>query len=268
MAGVFQGLADFLFGPDELSNANELQQQKILQQQQAAYAQREQQDYQRQLQYAQSLQQQIAGTGAPSVAQRQLVAGMDQLNRGQASQVAGATGSNAALAGYGAMLQQGQNAAALNQQQAVLHAQETQSAQNQLGAVYSQMGQRSMGGYGTALQGAQGYDQIAQNIAAANQRAHAAATGTLLSTAGVLGAAALGGPTAAGVPTAAGQAGAAYAAAQPGYAASNGAFTNPDQNSGGYGASLTAGEQAQPDPYQSSYSNGVYRSPSPSVGQR
>ncbi len=266
--GVFDHLASWLFGADPISDASVKQQQDLLQKQSADYAAREQQDYQRQLQYGQSLQQQIAGTGIPSVAQRQLVAGLDQANRAQASQVAGATGSNAALQGYGAMLQQGQQAAQLNQQQAVLSAQERQSAQNQYGGLLANMGQRSLGGYGTALGGAQNYAQLASNIQQANQRAQMAATGTLLSTAGVLGAAALGGPAAAGVPTAAGQAGAAYAAAQPGAAASNGAFTNPDQNSGGYGASLTAGEQAQPDPYQSNYSNGVYRSASPSVGQR
>jgi hypothetical protein len=265
--GVFDGLASWLFGADPISDASVKQQEVLLQKQSADYAAREQQDYQRQVQYGQSLQNQINGTGAPSVAQRQLVSGLDQANRAQASQVAGATGSNAALAGYGAMLQQGQQAAQMNQQGAVLRAQEIQSAQNQLGGLYANMGQRSMGGYGTALGGAQNYAQMASNIQQANQRAQMAATGTLLSTAGVLGAAALGGPAAPAVGTAAGQAGAAYAAAQPGYAASNAAFTNPNQNSGGYGASLTAGDQPQ-DPYQSSYSNGVYRSPSPSVGQR
>jgi hypothetical protein len=264
--GVFDGLASWLFGADPISDSNVKQQEALLQQQSAQYAAREQQDYQRQLGYGQMLQNQIAGTGAPSVAQRQLVAGLDQQNRNQASQVAGASGSNAALANYGAMLQAGQAGAQMNQQQAVLRAQEIQSAQNQLGGLYSSMGQRSMGGYGTALGGAQNYAGMATSIAQANQRAQMAATGTLLSTAGTLGAAALGGPAAGAVGTAAGNAGAAYSAAQPGYAASQQAGyggATPNAYSAaqpGYGASLTAGDQPQ-DPYQSSYSNGVYNPP-------
>lgn len=283
MAGLGD-LASWLFGIDPISDANVKQQEQLLQQQSAGYAQRESGDYARQLQYGQALQQQINGTGTPSPAQRQLVAGVDQIGRQAQSMQAGATGSNAALAGYGAMLQQGQLGSQLNQQQAILSAQERAQAQAMYGQNLQSMGARSLSGYGTALGGAASYANMATQIAEQNQRSKAAAAGTLLSTAGTLGASLLSPPGAAGMAASGvAGAGAGYAAAQPGYGASLSAgpagngyvmsdpMTGYSQAQPGYDASLNANDMPK-DPYQASsagYGAGLYPySPSNSVGQR
>lgn len=70
----------------------------------------------------------IAGGGGPSVAGLQLGQGLDQINRGAASQAAGATGNNGVLAHYGA-IQAGANAgAATNQAAAIARGKEIQDA--------------------------------------------------------------------------------------------------------------------------------------------
>jgi hypothetical protein len=266
MAGVFSGLADFLFGIDKIDADRERQQEDFLISQSHDFALREQADYNRQLQYGRQLENQIAGRGNPSVAQMQLQAGTDQINRDAMARSAGGTGSNAALANYGALLQQADASSRLNQQQAVLRAQETQSAQNMLGGLYANMGQRSMAGYGNALGAGVQYGNMAMGAQQANQRAQAASVGTLLSTAGAIGGAMVRPPGADAMASGALQAAAPnpnaqYAAAMPGYAASN---TNY-----GIAPQLTPADQPR-DPYQASgYGNGLYPySPSNSVGQR
>ena len=273
--GVFDGLANFLFGVDPINDVAIRQQAELLQRQSQSYQSREQQDYVAQQQYLRDLQARAAGT-APSVAQNQLQAGLDTLNRQQQSATAGASGSNGALAGYGAMLAEGQNAAALQQQQSLLRAQETANALGMQGQTLNSMGARSQAGYGTALNAALGYS--GQNLSAqeANQKARSAATGTLLSTAGALGGALLGGGAPLALSASSGGANAAtsgggdngYSAAAPGYAASGSA------GPAGYGYALsdpTIGASDMPqDPYQAgaNYSNGAYRTASPSIGQR
>lgn len=264
MAGIFQGLADWIFGVDPIDASREREQESYLIGQSHDYAVREQQDYQRQLQLTKELEARIAGKGGPSVAQQQLQIGADQINRDAASRAAGGTGSNAALSSYGALLTQADTASRLNQQQALLRAQETQANIGQLGAMNANMGRSSMMGYGNALGAGVQYGNMAMQAQQANQRAQAASVGTLLSTLGAIGGTAVGGPAGGVLGSQAGQTmvpaqspGAAYSAAMPGYAASN----------ANYGTALAPTDYPQ-DPYQASnYGSGLY-SPSPSVGQR
>ena len=269
MAGVFQGLADYLFGINEIDDSQRQQMETYLAEQARQYAAREQADYVRQEGLGRTLLDTIHGN-APSVAGLQLSQGLDAINRQGQSAVAGAGANNVGIIGYGSLLQTGTNAAALEQAQAIRRAQEIQAAQQAYGVLLQNMGQRSMALTGTSLGTGLGYGQLGTEIQGMNQKAKAASLGTLLGAGGAAIGTLVGGPTGGkigGMTGVAGQSygnspdGAApinpYSAAMPGYEASN---TN-------YGSALTSTDMPQ-DPYQESYSDGLYRGPSETRGYR
>lgn len=268
MASVFAGLAEYLFGIDKLDAQRQQQMEEYLATQARDYAAREQADYARQEGYGRTLLDTIHGQ-TPSVAGLQLQQGMDAINRQGQSAVAGASGNNAGIIGYGSLLSGGQMAAQLQGQQAIQRAHEIATAQGLYGNLLGGMGARSAQLEGTTLGTGLGYGQLGTEIQQANQKASAASLGTLLGSAGSAIGAMVGGPTGAAVGGQAGVAGKSYgssadaapmnpyAAAQPGYADSN---IN-------YGSALTSADQPQ-DPYQASYSDGLYRGPSTDRGMR
>jgi len=238
------GIASYLFGPDPISDEFERMQAEEARRQAEAYRAREARDYANTNRYVGRLWNVVNGS-APSAAQRQLVANVDQIQRGANSLAAGAEGNNAGIARYGAILSGGDAMAAANQAAGIQQAQEIADAQRQIGAAYDAQGRRSAGLYGTAAGIGLNYDQIAAQKQAANQKAEAAATGGLLSTAGTLGAAAIGGPAAAAAP--------AIAALAPSQAAGVNSVQSPAAaaNGGGYWASMNAnpGYTVVPDAY-------------------
>ncbi len=194
--GVLSGLSSFLFGVDPVSDEFVKQQQALQQQQADEYRKREAQQTAAQNAYISSLWGVVNGS-APSAAQRQLGANVDQIQRGYNSMSAGAEGNNAGIMRYGAMLGAGDAMAGANQAAGIQQAQEIANAQGQIGNAYANQAGRSAGLYGTAAGIGRDYAGLAAQIQMANQKADAAAQGTLLSTAGTLGAAAIGGPAAA-----------------------------------------------------------------------
>jgi len=110
---------------------------------------------------------------APSVAQRQLYAALDQIQRGQQSQVAGASGANAALARQNSMQNTSQAQTEANAQAAQLRAEEIARAQaakaqnlgiigQEVGNMYGQNVSGSNAAAGVAMGGAQTQAQIDQ----------------------------------------------------------------------------------------------------------
>lgn len=79
----------------------------------------------------------IASGQGPSVAGLQLGQGLQQIQRQEASQVAGTRGEGGVLARYGAMQAGGQAAAATNEAQAIARAQEEAAANQQLSGLAS-----------------------------------------------------------------------------------------------------------------------------------
>ena len=125
--------------------------QAIMQQQQQAYAQQQQ--------LAGNLMQTAEGKG-PSVAGLQLGQGLEQIQRGQLEQAAGATGQGGVLARYAAMNNAATAGAAENQQAALARAAEVAHAQQALGGVLNNESSTAANIYGTQISG--------QNAAQAN----------------------------------------------------------------------------------------------------
>jgi hypothetical protein len=117
------------------------------------------QAYMQQQQLAQQLQAQALGQG-PSVAGIQLGQGLEQINRGQASQAAGVGGEGGVLARYSAMNNAAQAGAAENQSAALARATEIANAQQNLGNVLGNENATGASVYGTNISGG--------NAAAAN----------------------------------------------------------------------------------------------------
>jgi hypothetical protein len=231
--GILTGLSEFLFGVDPIDNSRLESQTATLQQQAAQYQAREAQDYANQNRYGSSLWNTINGNN-PSAAQRSLQGNLDQINRGANSMVSGASGNTGALARYGAILGQGDQAAMANQQAAILQAQEIAAAQQQVGGLYANQGARSAGLYGQNLNMGLNYDQLIAANQQANQKAQGAAMGALLGTAGTIGAAYMTGGAAPAIGAIAGQ--------QAGQQMS----ANSQANGGGYNASMSAGGAGAP----------------------
>lgn len=97
---------------------------------------------------------QVINGSAPSVAQGQLQQGLGQIQSGINSNVAGATGNNAALAAYGGQQAYGQAAAATNQAGAVQRGQEVNQAEAARGQLYGQQANENAQMFGQSLQGA------------------------------------------------------------------------------------------------------------------
>ena len=120
-------------------------------QQQAAYAQQQQ--------LAGNLMQTANGQG-PSVAGLQLGQGLEQIQRGQQAQAAGATGQGGVLARYAAMTGAANAGAQENQAAALARAAEVAHAQQNLGGVLNNESSTAANIYGTQVGG--------QNAANAN----------------------------------------------------------------------------------------------------
>jgi hypothetical protein len=120
----------------------------------ATYGNNFNQAYQGQVGLQQQLQRTIQGTGGPSVAEGQLVAGLGQVRSTENSEAAGATGANAALARQNAQLATGQAETETNQQAAQLRAQEVNQAQQTEAGVLGSEASENANLYGTNLQGA------------------------------------------------------------------------------------------------------------------
>lgn len=101
-----------------------------------------------------NLQKTINGTAPTSVAQTQLVTGLDSIKSAENSQAAGATGANAALARQNAQLGIAQAGAKENQDAAGLRATEVTNAENTEAGVLGNEANENAGLYGTNLQGA------------------------------------------------------------------------------------------------------------------
>lgn len=147
-------LASSLFSsPDQGQYAQDAAQQ---QQQAEQDRQRAIQAQAQQSQLAQYLQAAMLG-GAPSVAQNQLMMGLEANRRQQDSMSSGVSGPGSALARYGAAMNTGNAAADTNQQSALLRAQELNGYRQQLAGLYNNQAQTSANLYGTGTSAALGY---------------------------------------------------------------------------------------------------------------
>lgn len=115
----------------------------------------------------------IAGT-APSVAQNQLIAGMEHAQRAQLAQASGATGANGALAAMNAARNSGNIAADVNQQAGLLRAKEIADARAQKGVTLSQIAHATGNVYGNELSAAGQANGQSNALLTAYQAAEAA----------------------------------------------------------------------------------------------
>jgi hypothetical protein len=111
----------------------------------------------------------IAGN-APSVAGAQLQQGLGQIRQQADSQASGASGTNAGLARLQAIQTGGDAAAGVNQQMALVRAQEIADATRNSGAVLGNMASQSAGMYGTNVGGAAQFSGQAGNEAEAQAK--------------------------------------------------------------------------------------------------
>lgn len=123
------------------------------------YANREAATFSDEQGLARNLQNTIRGVGAPSVAQNQLVQGMEQAANQQQSMASGASGTDAALARMQAARNTGNLQAATNQQQALVRAQEVADAQRNLGGLLKGMADQSRGFYDTNVNAADSFNR-------------------------------------------------------------------------------------------------------------
>lgn len=163
--GLFTGLGNALFGVPPVSSQPATSQMQADQAAASGYAGREQGAYDAQQQLADSLWNTINGKG-PSVADIRLQQALDQGLKQSLAMGAGSSGQNAVLARF--LAGQGYDPAQAAQAGALLKAQETQAAQQQLGGVTGQMAGESGQLYGTNLQNGLGYAQLANQINEAN----------------------------------------------------------------------------------------------------
>lgn len=117
---------------------------------------------------AHSLQNTING-GGPSVAQTQLGMGQDALAAQMMSQAAGVSGPGALAAQLAAMRGTAAGQIGVNQQAALLRAQEGQQAQQQLANVYGNMAQQGQAGYNANLQGGSNFANTAAGLAGGHE---------------------------------------------------------------------------------------------------
>ena len=179
---LFSGLGNSLFGVPPVSSAPATQQQQTDQASAAGYAGREQSGYNAQQQLADSLWNTINGKG-PSVADIRLQQALDQGLKQSMAMGAGATGQNAVLARF--LAGQGYDPAQAAQAGALLKAQETQNAQQQLQGLTGTMAGESGNLYGANLSNGLGYANLANQINEANaQRSQQAETAGLNALAG------------------------------------------------------------------------------------
>lgn len=261
--GLLDGLGSYLFGikpvDDSQAKADAEAQRKAA----AAYAAREANAYGGQQRLANNLWGVVNGQG-PSVAGTELQQGLDANLAAGNSMAAGGSGANGALNRYAAILAAGKANVDTNQQAALLQAQQTAQARQQLSGVTGAMAGES----GSLAQSSNANDLAALGLAAgideSNQKSTAAVDGALLGGISSLGAAGLtagmgvGAPVAAVAPTAAATAGSLYSASQPGYSASTQSYgANPSYGSL-YSAAQPGLTASRLKPEDDGYSGGPY----------
>lgn len=179
---LFSGIGGALFGVPPVSSQPYAGQAQQLQQGAGQYAGQEQSAYAGQQQLADNLWNTILGRG-PSVADIRLQQALGQALAQTQAAGAGASGQNSVLARYLAARAGGDQAAQAAQAGALLKAQETANAQQQLGQTEAQMANEGANLYGTNLSTGLGYSNLANNVNQANanraQQASAAALNAL-----------------------------------------------------------------------------------------
>jgi hypothetical protein len=187
VAGALSGVVHGLLGVDNPSTVPyDAQAEELKRQRQIAGGQQAQ-NYAQENNLAAGLGRTIAGTAGPSVAQTQLQQGLDTSNSSMLAAGAGSSGVNSVLARYQARQQQGEQAAQMQQQAALLRAHEVAQAQQQLAQLRAAMAAQSIGLYGTNLTGGLNYDTLSGQMGQAN-----AQRDTVLGAAGLSGLSQLG----------------------------------------------------------------------------
>jgi hypothetical protein len=218
---LFSSFGNALFGVPQQSTAPIDADAEAARAAAAAYGSREQSDYNNEAGLADNLQKTVNGTGGPSVAQTQLRQTLSQNLASGLAMGSGSTGTNSVLARYLAAQQTGNAGAAAAEAGAVARAQEIANAQKNLAGLYSDMGSRSAGLFGTSTNTGLGYSNlganVAQNNAANDQKSEAAGLQFLSG----MGSMYFGKPPSGiGGGMSPSAYGAGYSAAQPGYVAS------------------------------------------------
>jgi len=187
VAGGLSGLVSDVIGVDNPSTAPYGGSADDARRQQQLYGAREAQNYAGESGLAANLGRTINGTAGPSVAETQLRAGLDQTNADAMAAGAGASGVNSVLARYQARQMAGAAGAQMQQQAAMLRAQEVAQAQQQLAALRAAMAGQNVGLYGANLTAGLNYDQLRAALDQQNAQRN-----TILGAAGLSGLSSLG----------------------------------------------------------------------------